>query len=181
MRSAIEFLVTRVLRSRIGVALGLAVVILGIVGAARFLSGPNDDLTVQTQPTAPIETIDPEAGDDGVTEADSTPTPSTRPGAAAPSAVAKSFAVAWLKHQGVSAEQWHATLVPHATKALAEKLSGVDPAGVPANEMTGDPTVEPRSSSLVEVTVPMDAGRLRLQLVAPDGRWLVDGVDWERS
>lgn len=180
MRRAVEFLVTRVLRSRIGIALGLAVVILGIVGAARTFSGPAAPV-VRPQPVAPIETGDPEAGDDGVSSAESTPTPSTRPGAAPPATVAKSFATVWLVHRGIASDQWHAALVPYSTRALAEKLTGVDPAGVPAEEMTGEPVVEPKTTTLVEVTVPMDAGRLRLQLVAPDGRWLVDTVDWERS
>jgi hypothetical protein len=181
VRRAVEFLITRVLRSRIGIALGLAVVILGIVGAARVFSGTTDPV-VRPQPAAPIETLAPEAGDDdGLSSAESTPTPSTRPGAAAPAAVAKAFATAWLVHRGISSEQWHAALVPHSTNALAEKLTGVDPAGVPADEMTGEPVVEPKTTTLVEVTVPMNAGRLRLQLVAPDGRWLVDAVDWERS
>ncbi|MFC4104371.1 hypothetical protein ACFOX0_00255 [Micromonospora zhanjiangensis] len=180
VRKAVEFLFTRVLRSRIGVALGLAVVVLGIVGAARLYAGPTDPV-VRARPPAPIATVDPEAGDDGVIDAESTPTPSTSPGAAAPGTVAKAFATAWLLHRGVPAEQWHAALAPHSTKALSEKLSGVDPAGVPADEMTGEPVVDPRTPTLVEVTVPMNAGRLRLQLVAPDGRWLVDTVDWERS
>jgi hypothetical protein len=70
--------------------------------------------------------------------------------------------------------------VPYSTGALAEKLTDVDPAGVPADRLTGEPAIIPQTESLVEVTIPVDTGRLRLQLVAPDGRWLVDGVDWER-
>ncbi|GAB3796626.1 hypothetical protein GCM10027605_04900 [Micromonospora zhanjiangensis] len=99
MRKAVEFLFTRVLRSRIGVALGLAVVVLGIVGAARLYAGPTDPV-VRARPPAPIATVDPEAGDDGVIDAESTPTPSTSPGAAAPGTVAKAFATAWLLHRG---------------------------------------------------------------------------------
>jgi hypothetical protein len=52
---------------------------------------------------------------------------------------------------------------------------------VPADRIVGKPTVIPHAASLVEATVGVDSGRLRLRLVAPDGKWLVDGVDWERA
>jgi hypothetical protein len=182
VRRAIEFLTTRALRSRLGIAVVLAVFILGIVGAARFVSGGSG---AEPGPASgldrPIATVNPTAGDDGVASAEAVPSPSTRPGAPAPDAVGRAFADAWLIHRDVSADQWHAALVPYSTADLAEKLVGVDPAGVPAERLTGEPVVVPQTESLVEVTIPVDTGRLRLQLVGPDGRWLVDGVDWERS
>ncbi|MBE1486510.1 hypothetical protein [Plantactinospora soyae] len=180
MRRAIEFLLTRVLRSRLGLALGLAIVIIGIVGAARLVAGPGSDASgLRGGPVSPISTTDPSAGDDGLTVVEE-PTPWTSPGAPAPVAVARSFATAWLDHRDVTAEEWHKTLRPLATAALAEKLSGVDPIGVPADRITGDPVVVPRNDSLVEVVVPVDSGELRLGLVAPEGRWQVDTVDWQR-
>ena len=106
--------------------------------------------------------------------------PRTSPGAPAPVAVARSFATAWLDHRDVTAEQWHAGLRPLATTELAEKLTGVDPVAVPADRITGDPVVVPRNDSLVEVVIPVDSGELRLGLVALEGRWRIDTVDWQR-
>jgi hypothetical protein len=34
---------------------------------------------------------------------------------------------------------------------------------------------------LVDAVVTVDSGKLTLRLVAPEGRWLVDGVDWADS
>lgn len=182
MRRAIEFLTTRLLRSRLGIAVLLAAVIFGIIGAARLVAGPSDGgLGLPREPSRPITTVDPSAGDDGVLNDESVPSPSTRPGSPKPEEVGRAFADAWLIHRDVSPEQWHAALLPYSTPTLAEKLTGVDPVAVPADRLTGEPTVVPQTESLVEVTIPVDTGRLRLRLVAPDGRWLVDGVDWERT
>nr|MDT0662650.1 hypothetical protein [Micromonospora sp. DSM 115978] len=182
MRRAIETLFTRLLRSRLGIALVLAVVILGIVGATRLVAGPlGSDTGVTGAPVEPIETVHPTTGDDGVLGTGPPPAPSTSPGAAPPETVARQFATAWLDHREVTAEQWYATLLPLATAELAERLAGVDPVGVPADRLTGEPVVIPQTARLVEVTLPVDSGRLRLELVAPDGRWLVDTVDWERA
>ncbi|BCJ59833.1 hypothetical protein Jiend_32550 [Micromonospora endophytica] len=52
---------------------------------------------------------------------------------------------------------------------------------MPAGEMTDEVTVQARSENFVEALIPLDTGRLRLELVAPDGRWLVDAVDWEQG
>lgn len=179
MRRAIEFLFTRILRSRLGLALMLAVLVVGIVGAARLVAGPDDGPGLLGGPSGPISTVDPTAGDDGLTVTEE-PSPQTSPGAPAPETVARSFATAWLDHRDVTAEQWHAALRPLATADLTEKLTGVDPAGVPADRITGEPVVVPRNDSLVEVVIPVDSGELRLGLLAPEGRWQVDTVDWQR-
>ncbi|MFK3981700.1 hypothetical protein ACI2K4_15135 [Micromonospora sp. NPDC050397] len=182
MRRALETLVTGILRSRLGVALALAVVVLGVVGAARLVSGiSGDDPGLSGAPVEPIATVDPTTGNDGVLATEAPPTPRTSPGAPAPEEVARKFATAWLAHDGVPAEQWFDRLRPFSTAGLAERLSGVDPAGVPADRLTGKLEIVTRSEELVEVNVPVDAGTLRLELVAPQGRWLVDAVDWERG
>ena len=69
---------------------------------------------------------------------------------------------------------------PLSTPELTEKLAGADPPGVPAEKVTGTPPSVP-DAVFAEVLVPLDSGQLRLELVAPDGRWLVDAVDWERE
>ncbi|MGK5743236.1 hypothetical protein [Micromonospora sp. URMC 103] len=181
MRRALEFLLTRVLRSRLGIALALAVVVFGIVGAARLVAGPGDPtFGLSNRPDEPITTVDPTTGDDGVIATPSPPAPITRPGDPTPEQVAERFVTAWLGDPGMSAEQWHAGLRPLSTPELTEKLTGAEPADVPARRVVDEATVRPRAETFVEVLVPLDTGQLRLELVAPDGRWLVDAVDWEQ-
>ena len=182
VRRAVEFLVTRVLRSRLGVALGIAVLVLGVVGAARLVAGPGDPTAgLSNRPLDPITTVHPTTGDDGAISTTTTPSPVTLPGEPTPEQVAKRFATAWLGQPGQTAEKWHASLRPLSTSALIDKLAGADPAGVPVGELTDEVTVRPRGETFVEALIPLDTGQLRLELVAPDGLWLVDVVDWERG
>lgn len=123
----------------------------------------------------------PTTGDDGAISTTTTPSPVTRPGQPAPEVVAARFAAAWLGRPGQTAEEWHHALRPFSTTGLVEKLSGADPTEVPASAVTGDVTLRPRGETFVEATIPLDDGQLRLELLAPDGRWLVDAVDWSRD
>ncbi|MEJ3742178.1 hypothetical protein WEI85_02600 [Actinomycetes bacterium KLBMP 9797] len=181
MRRTIELVIRVALRSRVGMALLLAVLVLAIVGSAKIFSDSDDDIGLTGAPERPIVTATPTIPNDGLAGPEPTPSPITSPGTAAPKAVARAFAEAWLNHRSVSADQWYAKLLPHCTESLADKLAGVDPAVVPADRLTGEPTVIPYAENVVDVAVPVDSGRLRLRLTAPDGRWLVDGVDWERT
>ncbi|MFI9642851.1 hypothetical protein ACIG87_22790 [Micromonospora sp. NPDC051925] len=182
MRRAVEFLFTRLIRSRLGIALVIAVLVLGVISTARLVSGPGD-LTagLSSRPREPITTVDPEEGDDGVIATPVPESPRTRPGESTPEQTATRFTTAWLGGPATTAEQWQASLRPLSTPALTEKLTGADPAGVPAEKVTGTPMLRPRTAVFAEVLVPLENGRLRLELVAPDGRWLVDAVDWERE
>ncbi|NES14710.1 MULTISPECIES: hypothetical protein [Micromonospora] len=183
MRRALEFLVTRVPRSRLGVALVIAVLIFGVIGAARLVSGPVDPTAgLSNRPREPISTVDPEAGDDGLLSSPtSAASPRTRPGEPTPEQTAARFTTAWLSGPGSSGADWLARLKPFSTPALTEKLDGADPERVPARRVNGQVTLRPRTESFVEALIPLDNGQLRLDLVAPDGRWLVDAVDWERQ
>jgi hypothetical protein len=182
MRRFLETIVLRLFRSRIGVALVLVLFVLGVVGAARLVAGP------ATQPAGvagvsvrPISTVDPTAGDDGLHSTGPPPSPSTRPGADPPEKVARAFALAWLDHRETSAQRWHDRLADLSTTELQKKLAGADPSGVPADRLVGEPVVVAQTEKFVEVLMDLDAGRLRLELVGPDGRWRVDAVDWERT
>ncbi|MEU3454136.1 hypothetical protein ABZ671_11095 [Micromonospora sp. NPDC006766] len=182
MRRALEFLFTRVLRSRLGVALVIAALVFGVIGAARLVSGPNDPAAgLSIRPREPISTVDPQAGDDGVLSSPAAPTPRTRPGDLSPEQAADRFTVAWLSGPGSSANEWQARLRPLSTPALTEKLTDADPERVPARRVAGQITLRPRTESFVEALIPLDNGQLRLELVAPDGPWLVDAVDWTRQ
>jgi hypothetical protein len=187
VRRVLQLVATSALRSRVGVAVILLVVVFGVIGVARAVSGPGagSDVYSGGAPERPVSTVDPTAGDDGVVESapgtDPTAEPvvTVQPGTPAPLAVAKAFASAWLDREATP-ERWYAGLLPHSTADLAKRLEGVDPSGVPAERMTGPASVIPRGEQFLEVVYPLDVGNLRLRLVAPDGRWLVDGVDWER-
>jgi hypothetical protein len=181
VRRAFEFFANRILRSRYGLALLLTGLVVLVVSGARLLGGgePADGGLGPVQEDLPSASATIGV-DDTVTSPAPPAAPVTSPGTAAPLAVAKAFAEAWV-HHNVTANAWYAALLPHATRELAAKLDGVDPARVPADRVTGEPTLVPRGSAFVEVTIPVDSGMLRLRLIAPEGRWLVDGVDWERG
>lgn len=181
VRRAIEQLLTRMFRSRVGVALALGVVVVGVIGTTRLVAGAEEPGSgLSNRPERPITTVHPTVGDDGLIDTRS-PTPVTRPGEATPEQITDRFVTAWRGQPGMTAERWHAGLRPLATPALAEQLAGVDPADVPTGEVADTATVTARSETVVEARVPFDTGRLRLELVAPDGRWRVDAVDWEQG
>lgn len=181
VQRAIQALLKGLFRSRWVVALALVVAVVAIVALARLVTGPAPDRMLDTggAPT-PSVSVDPH-GDDSVTSDEPPPTPKVNAGTARPEVVAYAFASSWADHEGVSAKQWHSRLLPHVTNSLSAKLAKTDPEVIPASRVTGEPVLTPLGEQLVEVRVRTDAGELRLNLVAPNGRWLVDSVDWHRS
>jgi hypothetical protein len=167
--------ILRLLGTRYGAAVALLVLIAIVVGVGKLVGGSRPDQTslgsgtVLDSPSANSSQL----GDDGVGEPPSPPPPSTSAGAAGPETVA-------MDHDGVTADQWLATLRPYATKALQDRLSGVDPLTVPASKVAGAATTTDRSESYVDVSIPLDSGALTLGLTSTNGRWLVDSVDWQR-
>lgn len=182
MRRAVELLVRQGLRSRTGLALLLALIVLVVVGAAKgFSDSAGSGPGLNGAPDRPIITATPTAADDGLASPEPVPSLVSSAGTAAPATVAKAFALAWVKHDGVTPDRWYAGVLPHCTEELAGKLAGVDPATVPADRLTGEPTLVPYAESIADATIEVDSGLLRLRLTAVQGRWLVDGVDWERA
>jgi hypothetical protein len=172
----------RLFRSRWGVALVILVVVLAVVGIGRVFAGENNSgspVVTAPSPAAPV-TVNP-TDDDGELGTEPPPSPVTSKGRAEPEEVAYAFASAWVDHRNVSAKTWHDRLVPNATERLSNELNGVDPAGVPASRVLGRPGLVPVSNTIVNAVVNVDSGKLTLRLVSPDGHWLVDGVDWDRS
>ena len=181
MRRTFELLLNRVFRSRWGIALVIAVLVLAVVGTGRlFAGGDSRTPLLESPPPAPLISADPK-DDDSVILSEPPPTIRTSPGTAAPEAVAYAFASAWVHHRGVSARKWYDGLLPHATEGLAGSLKGVDPAVVPADRIIGRPELAPVGDGLADAVVTADTGKLRLRLIAPGGHWLVDGIDWEPS
>jgi hypothetical protein len=176
--------VLRLLGTRYGMALILAVLVLAVVGITRAVAGSYRDSTAAPaiEPSqASSAVVDPTAGDDSLVTPDSPAPPVTSPGAAAPDRVAADFVTAWLTHDGVTAEQWRSSFARLATATLRDNFKDTDPAGVPAQRITGPVVLQNRAATFVEATVPVDSGTVRLRMLADKGRWLVDGVDWERA
>lgn len=174
----LELGLNKIFRSRWGVAIVLFVVVLAVVGVGRlFSNGKSDNPVVSNGPPATVVSVNP-SDDDGIAS-EPPPSPSTGPGRAQPEAVAYAFASAWVDHKNITSKAWLDQLLPNSTQRLAGELRGVDPAGVPADRVIGRPNVAAISSSLVNAVVTMDSGKLSLRLTAPDGHWLVDGIDWD--
>lgn len=175
--------ILRLLGTRYGMAIILAVVVLGVVGITRAVAGSYRSTTLDpgVEPTHSNVAIDPTAGNDSILTPEAPPPPSTSPGAAEPQSVANDFVQAWLRHDGVTAEQWQSGFARYATTTLRGKLKNTDPAGVPADRTTGPVVLQDRAETFVQANVPVDSGTVRLRLIGTNGRWLVDGVDWERS
>lgn len=168
------------LRPRTVVALGLAGLVAVIVALGKLLGDAAPPVTSPVQPPmAAPSAVDPHEGDDGLVQLDPTPSPMRASNGPQAISVATKFAQQWIKHDR-SADAWLDSLRPHSTETLVAELDGVDPAGVPADRITGAARMEALADAFVEVVIPIDAGLLRLRLVAMQGRWLVDGVDWER-
>jgi hypothetical protein len=173
--------VLRLLGTRYGMALVLAVLVLAVVGVVRGVAGSSRETLGAAVEPSRSSSIDPTAGDDSVLIPESPSPPVTSPGAAEPGTVATTFLKAWLTHTAVTPDQWRAGFAKYATPALRDKLKGTDPAGVPAERMTGSVVLQNRGAAYVEAAIPVDSGTVRLRLLATNGRWLVDGVDWERT
>ena len=174
--------ILRLLGSRYGLAVVGLVLVVIVVGVARAVSGPQPFETVGPPPPLQVSPSSSEVlGDDSVATSEGPPSITAIPGVPAPEAVALDFARAWLRTNGITSAQWVKSLEPYSTKRLLEEFKDVDPASVPAESIRGSATVRPRDSQLAEVDIPVTPGTLKLRVLVSNGRWLVDGVSWERS
>jgi hypothetical protein len=155
-------------------ALGLAVLVLAVHGLATLVSESDRPSGLHPGVAETEQHVDPTAGDDGV--AASPPTTRDDP---AVRAVAEDFTAAYL-HTDAGMEAWHAGIDEFATQWLKDQMTGVDPSRVPASRVTGRITITLYAETYAEVSVPVDTGTVLLSLVRREGRWLVDGVDWDR-
>jgi hypothetical protein len=170
---------TGLFRSRWGVALVLAVLVLAVVGVGRlFADGSTGGQPLGAGSPAPELSVNPDE-EDSVVSPEPAPSPTTNRGTALPEAVAYAFAGAWVDHKNVSAKAWRDRLVPNSTPTLSDDLAGTDPTDVPASRVNGRPKLVPIGDGLVDAVVETDSGTLTLRLVAPEGRWLVSEIDWE--
>jgi len=88
--------------------------------------------------------------------------------------VATDWAKAWVTHpQGISNEQWRATLAPYTTEEQLAVMSTVDPANVPATAVTGDAVAKTSYTTSVEATVPTNGGPLSITVISTPQGWRV--------
>jgi hypothetical protein len=154
----------------------LVLVIAAVVIVSRLVGSSAPIPGSFGQPHFEVPTVGPSAGDDGQTAE----TASAAVDHEQIRAAASTFTEIWLR-RSLSADAWHAALAPLCTQTLAQSLTGVDPSGVPATRMVGEPTVTLRSDVYALVTVPVDSGTVELGLLTQGGRWLVDTLDWQRT
>ncbi|GLY97066.1 hypothetical protein [Actinoplanes sp. NBRC 103695] len=170
---------TGLFRSRWGVALVLAIIVLAVVGIGRVFSDGSEPDRTPVGAGSPRPTLSVNLDDeDSVISPEPPPQPKTSPGTAQPEAVAYAFAGAWVDHRSVSAKTWRDRLRPNATEELANDLAGTDPEDVPADRVNGQPKLVPIGENLLDAVIETDSGQLTLRLTAPEGRWLVSAIDW---
>lgn len=105
------------------------------------------------------------------------------PSVPAPSAaldVARSWVQAFLTvPKGITAVRWIEQLRPFTTDELLPELSSIDPANVPAAQITDAPRTVSVSAGSAEVDVPTTAVVVRLLLVSTPTGWRV--TSYERA
>jgi hypothetical protein len=106
--------------------------------------------------------------------------PRARPTGIPAPAAALSVANSWVRAfltvpNGISPERWIEQLRPYTTDELLPELRSVDPANVPAAQITGEPRTVSSSASSAEVDVPTTAVVVRLLLVSTPAGWRVAG------
>ncbi|WP_436494096.1 hypothetical protein [Actinokineospora sp. HUAS TT18] len=106
--------------------------------------------------------------------------PSSAPAAPQALDTATRWAHAWVDHpEGTTAEQWLNRLRPYTTEEYLAVMAKVDPANVPASEVTGPPVVKLSFEKSVETEVPTDGGVLRITVIRTDQGWRV--ANYERG
>ncbi len=167
------------------VVLVVLVVVTGVSYGLAAFSGesPGRTASPSTSPTTTRTTTGSPSG--GVTPSALPPvaelTPSTLPPANAPTAslqVASQWANAWVNHPpGTTSEQWLDRLRPYTTDEYLVVLGGVDPANVPASQVTGQARTVRYSPKSVQVEVPTDTLTLVVLVVEGEAGWKVAGHD----
>jgi hypothetical protein len=104
--------------------------------------------------------------------------PTSAPPAKGALDVAEEWGKAWVTHpEGMTAEQWLASMQPFTTEEQLTEMSTVDPRNITATKVTGDPESVESYTSSVKVKLPTDDGDLLITVIkTPDG-WRVNFYD----
>lgn len=126
-------------------------------------------------PPAATDTTESESGAPPTTRLTEPPgTPTSAPPSDQALDVATRWAQAWVNHpEGISTEEWLEGLRPYTTEEYLVVMSTVDPANIPATEVTGPPEATESYTSSVTVSLPTDGPTLTITVIStPDG-WRV--------
>jgi hypothetical protein len=176
--------------ARLALSVGLLVLVAITVSTGlAALAGPPP----APSPTAGSTTASTSSPERPSTGADRTPTPTALPpvpdlvpttlppSSADPAAldVAARWTAAWVRPaEGTTAAQWLEGLRPLTTEEYLGLLATVDPANIPATQVTGAPRPVRVAESSVQAEVPTDAVTLLVLVVRTElGEWRVSGYD----
>jgi hypothetical protein len=166
-------------RPRTAIALALLALVGAVVLIGKLIGG--DAPPSFPDGSSQVSTVDPTTGNDSVVNLDPSPSLKQQANGQTALTVATTFANNWI-NKNRSASAWRNSLQPLSTKTLTSELAQSDPISVPAERFIGPATIEIHAETSADVIFPADAGKLRLGLVfVAEGRWLVDGIDWERA
>lgn len=163
-------------------AVGAAVALTGC-GTAAEPGTPAPDVSGPVYPTVSAVEVSPTSSREapGSDDHGDERAPAALPPAAQAPRVVEAFAVAWARPD-LPAGVWWQRVVPHCEDGFARALRTVDPAQVPATQVTGRPAAkQPPKNGAAVYEVPTNAGTLTVTLAALDGRWLVTGNDFVRA
>lgn len=94
--------------------------------------------------------------------------------------VAAKWAKAWVHHpDGITSETWLEGLEPYTTREFLPVMSSVDPANIPSEKVTGEPSAVSSFTKSVVAMVPTDGPDLRITVVDTDYGWRV--AHYERA
>jgi hypothetical protein len=167
--------ILRLLGSRYGIAALLLLIVIAVVGIAKATTDPSPG---DTPGGGEVESFSEGAPDDGVAEPSQ---PGEGPASASqesqlPQAAldaGKAFATAWVDSDRSKAD-WYAAVSEHASDKVREEFAETDPSRVPATEIRDEPVATGTS-----VEIKTDKGLLILEMLEKDGKWYVDGVDFQ--
>jgi hypothetical protein len=126
----------------------------GPTSGQQTLSAPPSDLP--TRQTAPAQT------------------PTSAPPAPQALEIATLWAKAWVNHpQGITSEQWLNTLRPYTTEEQLAVMSTVDPANIPATEVTGPAAATVSYTTSIEASLPTNGGTLSITVISTPQGWKV--------
>ncbi|MFF3867060.1 hypothetical protein [Micromonospora sp. NPDC001898] len=147
---------------------GVATLLLtACAGTAPAPAGSAPAIGPTVEPAVPAGTLP--ADPDGVLPA----TPSAADAAAVDAAMR--FVRAWARPD-LPADRWLSGVRPYAVSAYADLLATVEPANIPATQVTGRGQVVAATAERVDIDVRTDAGVLRVRCVRDGARWLVATV-----
>lgn len=172
------------LRSPKHLAVTVLALVLIVIGAQRVLPANRVNPAGATPSTRPHTSSLAPAPPQGLGQASTVlrsrvPAPSM-PAPAAALAVARSWVQAFLTvPKGITPARWVEQLRPYTTDELFPQLQSIDPANVPAAQITEAPRTVSLGAASAEVDVPTSALVVRLLLVATPTGWRV--ASYERA